>query len=132
MLDIVNCQMSGGVYCILCERHGGFTGTGNTLIGGTEAVVRSDNGVISMNDSVFRNAPGGLLMKLGFYWQPPLVHLDFTHNDWGYDDADSIAALIWDGNDDPTLYGVVDFEPFNAPQVGNEDVSWGELKELYR
>jgi len=59
-----------------------------------------------------------------------VVHLDSTHNDWGYDEPDSLAALIWDGSDDLTFYGVVDFEPFDPPGVVNERKSWGEVKSL--
>ena len=130
-LQIVDCEMTGGQYCVLAD-YGSFEGTGNVLIGGSEASIRCHAKVSSLHDSIIRNTPGSELVRLSFYVHAPTLHLDFTHNDWGYDDPDSIAALIWDGNDDPSLYGVVDFEPFNAPQVANEDVSWGDVKIRYR
>jgi len=130
-LEIVDCEMQGGVYNIDCD-WAYFSGTGNVLHGGTTAAIRCDHYPSSMHDSVIHNLPGARLVELNFYTNPPVVHLDFTHNDWGYTDADSIAALIWDGNDDPSIYGVVDFEPFDTPGVANEVKSWGEVKELYR
>jgi len=131
-LIIDDCEMTGGVHNIYGGVHCVITGSGNTLHGGTDSTIALQETDAGMTDSVIRSQPGGWLIWLFNYVELPVLHLDFTHNDWGYDDADSIAALIWDGNDDPSLYGVVDFEPFNAPQVANEDVSWGELKELYR
>lgn len=131
VLGIVDCEMEGGVYNINCD-WAYFSGSGNILHGGTIAAIRCDHYASSMHESVIHNLPGGLLVKLAFFNNPPVVKLDFTHNDWGYDDPDSIAALIWDGNDDPSIYGVVDFEPFDAPGVANERKSWGDLKNLYR
>jgi len=125
-LEIVDCEMEGGVYCIYAEREGNFSGSGNTLNGGETAVIRAegaiDNPDITFTNNVLRHAPDGLLVQLGFFNYPPLKHLDFTHNDWGYTDADSIAALIWDGSDDPSIYGVVGFEPFNTPGERGEEL----------
>jgi len=47
-------------------------------------------------------------------------------------DPDSIADLIWDGNDDPTLPCIIDYQPYSDAPVGSESMSWGDLKSLFR
>lgn len=57
--------------------------------------------------------------------------LDFSENYWGTSDPDSVASLIWDGNDDPAIHAVVDFEPLlNAP-IATESKSMSQLKALF-
>ena len=68
------------------------------------------------------------LMSYGF--DP--VHLDLRNNYWGIASRDSIAALIWDGNDDSNIHAFVDFEPFSTTPLPTEKKSLGGVKGLYR
>jgi len=75
---------------------------------------------------------GGWLVELAQSNFPPIIHADLRNNYWGIADRDSIAALIWDGTDDPTINGIVDFEPFSATPLPTEKKSLGGVKSLYR
>ena len=55
-----------------------------------------------------------------------------TSNWWGVADADSIADLIHDGNDDPGIHAFVQYLPFAEGAVPNEAMTWSGLKNLFR
>lgn len=57
---------------------------------------------------------------------------DLRNNWWGVSDAESIDALIYDGNDDPEIGVIVQYFPFRDEQVSNEAMNWGDLKRHYR
>ena len=61
----------------------------------------------------------------------PVVH-DFTANYWGTTDPAQVAAWIWDGNDDPSLFATVLYQPMANGPVGAETTSWGDLKAMWR
>ncbi len=64
--------------------------------------------------------------------------VDVTMNWWGTTDPEQIAAGIWDCNDDPSLGGCVEFEPWAlgpgcAPTAVDPAAdSWGTIKAMYR
>jgi hypothetical protein len=115
------------------------TGTGNVLCGGTYATIF---GIWADEDFPFRgnhilNA-GGYSVMLGG-GRDGSVDLprndwstDLSRNYWGTADAEQIAAWIWDGHDDPSIHGVVVFEPFAGGPMPSESRSWGAVKDIYR
>lgn len=69
--------------------------------------------------------------------------LDCTGNWWGSDDPLTIAARIYDCNDDPELLWCVDFSGWcdvpdcsgqvtDVPEATQQQMSWGRLKSLYQ
>ena len=58
--------------------------------------------------------------------------VDLTGNFWGTVDADSIASLIIDVNDNPDSHYTVLFEPFANGPVSTEKKSLGSLKAMFR
>jgi len=62
----------------------------------------------------------------------PPIHYDFRNCYWGTDEPDSIQAWILDGNDDPDLNYIVDWEPFATESTPVEKTSLGDLKALFR
>ena len=84
------------------------------------------------NNHIFKG--GEYAVKIEGYSQSPLVHVDLKNNYWGTTEADSILAWIYDSNDQivPSHYGVVDFEPFSAVPVPNDDESFGSFKAMFR
>ena len=60
--------------------------------------------------------------------------IDMSGNWWGTTERDSIAAWIYDGNDQqfPPLECYVDFEPFLDAPVPSKKKSFGGLKAMYR
>jgi hypothetical protein len=75
---------------------------------------------------------GAYSVRLYDYLALPDRTVDLTGNYWGTDDPAQIAAWIWDGNDDPSIHGFVDFEPFTDGPIPTEESSWGAVKDLYR
>ncbi len=50
----------------------------------------------------------------------------------GTDSAATIASWIVDGNDNPAIYAVVQFEPFANGPVPTDSTFWGDLKAQFR
>lgn len=67
-----------------------------------------------------------------YYTTPQPIHVDMRNNYWGTTSADSVRAWIWDHSDDPSVYGVVDFEPFSPTPLPTEKKSLGGVKGLYK
>ena len=74
---------------------------------------------------------GEYAVYLEYFFEDPAVQ-DFTNNYWGTTDPDSIAALIWDSNDDPEIHSTVLFEPFAGGPVSTEEKSFGSIKAMFR
>ena len=92
------------------------------LIGGTSFYFNGNH--------IFRSE--GHYIKLGAYVNPPADTLDFTGNYWGTVEADTISEWIWDGRDDPDIYGIVEYEPFSPVPVSTEKKSMGDVKHMFR
>lgn len=60
------------------------------------------------------------------------ANVDLRNNYWGTSDPDSIAAMIRDGNDDPTIKQTVQFEPFSPVPLDTEKKSLGGFKAFFR
>ena len=59
--------------------------------------------------------------------------LDFENNYWhGAENAEDIAAAIWDANDTEDLMVEIDFTPFSDQPLPTEDASWGDVKAMYQ
>lgn len=58
--------------------------------------------------------------------------VDLRNNYWGASDPDSIAAMIYDGNDDPEIQQTVQFEPFSSVPLPSEKPSLGGFKAMFR
>ncbi len=108
---------------------GSMSGSGNILFGGDVNTIFLFGGYMTMTESQIFHESGYLIYVNGYNASHPPV-LDFTNNYWGYTDPDSIADLIWDGNDDPAIPCVIDFEPFMAT-ILDEPMGWGDVKRLF-
>ena len=107
------------------------TGERNILRGGSYATVWVNTGRVELhNNHILYD--GGHLVRAGAFVNPPDVTLDLQNNYWGIADRDSIAGLIYDGNDDPNVHAFVDFEPYSITPLPAEQKSLGSVKNLYR
>jgi len=104
-------------------------GSGNILRGASQQAIAMLNSQVTFTGNhIFSD--GDFVRAYGYY--SGLVELDFRNNYWGTSDPEEIAARILDGHDDPAELGYVIFEPFSDVPVGNEDMSWGEIKALFK
>ena len=74
-----------------------------------------------------------LAVRLSAYSLTPVpIFIDMTNNYWGGLDSSQIADLIHDGNDDPSLKGFVEYEPFSAVPLTSSTRSWSSFKTRHR
>ncbi len=58
--------------------------------------------------------------------------LDFGNNYWFENGTPAaLDSLIYDGNDDPNIHVIVNYEPIRTSSVPTETESLGDLKALY-
>jgi hypothetical protein len=123
--------MTGGTEQIVVDSSSHISGTQNTLNGGSYATVEFNGNCTADfhgNDILKR---GGWLVYADTYLGAAFT-IDLQNNYWGLTDAAAIAAAIRDGNDDPSIHAVVEFEPFAGGTVPTAQLSIGELKARYQ
>jgi hypothetical protein len=57
---------------------------------------------------------------------------DMTGNYWGTTSPDTVADWIWDQNDDPANFSIVNYLPMANGPVSTEDKSFGSIKAMFR
>jgi len=114
-------------------------GSGSILTGSRVVIEQISETSISLGSQVYVNlteshifpsALGRAVWVAGFPYEH--INQDFQGNYWGTTDPESIAAMIWDSNDDPSLHTTVLFEPFADGQVSTEEKSFGSIKAMFR
>lgn len=117
-------------WAIRLEISSEVVGRGNILRGAAWSAVASTNSLVSFSQShIFSDAE---FVHLYGFTSPPAVELDFRNNYWGTSDPLELAARIVDGNDNPSIYAHVLYEPYSNVPMSNEERSWGEIKALYK
>ena len=121
----------GSRYQLDCLSCNDLLVTDTILTGGGIATVRIANGSVVMHHNhIMKNA--GYSVLVADYQSPPSRVLDFTDNYWGTAESDSISSWIWDGNDDPSIHAIVDYEPFSPVPLPSEKKSMGDIKRMFR
>jgi len=132
-MDLSGVRIVGGQWGLQADGGAGVRGV-NVIIQDTtiEAVeIGSDDyTVVSFNNSHFLPATGKAVKLHGYPGQQ--FELDFTGNYWGTTNPDSIAALIYDGQDDPNIHCTVRYSPFANGPVPTEKKSFGSVKSMFR
>ncbi|MCK9996456.1 MAG: hypothetical protein KAH56_09315 [Candidatus Krumholzibacteria bacterium] len=125
-----------------------FQSFGGGVVATEESVVVVENSIISGGQfstfSLYSGAQvtvngshiirtNGNYVKCQHFTGAPMA-LDFAHNFWGTSDLDTIAAYIWDGNDDPGLSVIIDYDPISEVPlpVEGQEKSFGGLKAMFR
>ena len=106
-------------------------GQGNVVPPGAGERVRIGGTSFYFNGNHILHGDGPAVKLSGFI-DPPAEILDFSNNYWGTTEADSIAAWIWDENDDSNVEGEVVFEPFSPVPLPDEKKSLGDVKRMFR
>lgn len=132
-VELVNNSLLGGAVNLRLRTMSAVTGSGNVLGGGYTATIRVCNSTMQFRGNHILHGTGpSVLIDVGCYQSPPGTTLDLTNNYWGTDSADTIASWIYDGIDNPEIYGFVQYEPFSTMPLPTEKKSLGGVKGLYR
>ena len=131
-VEVIDCVVEGGTKGSLFARsHGFVSGSGNELTSDAGPVIKAGtHGSIEVHGSHLLS-PVNNFVELDNYFEVETYYHDLTCNFWGNLTAEEISAGIWDGHDDPEINAFVLFDPFSGDPIGNEDMSWGELKQIY-
>jgi hypothetical protein len=124
-------HIDGGQYGLFISTGSVVTGT-NVILERTsvESVHVSSESRLTLNNSHILPAIGLGVGSYGYSGAP--VVLDLSGNYWGTSDSATIAAIIFDGNDDPSNHCTIQFLPFANGPVPSETTTWGDLKALFR
>ncbi len=124
-------RIEGGQTGILVASSSDLTCT-NVVVEGTssEAFSISSNSSVLVNNSHILPSSGVGVMTSAYFGDPYI--LNYSGNYWGTTDADSIATMIQDSQDDPSVHCTVKFEPFANGPVPTEKKSFGSFKAMFR
>lgn len=123
-------RIKGGAYKIHMDADATLSGTRNVIWGGRLGTLQ----VVACAPELQGNHilhKGGFAVLVDGY-PAPLRTIDMSGNYWGTSNPDSIAAWIYDGRDNPSIYAYVQFEPFSTTPLPTEKKSLGGVKGLYR
>ncbi len=100
---------------------------------GARVIELENGGLLTVQNSHILSSglPSEMIVNCSYYLSGSAV-IDLKNNYWGTTDVEEIAARIWDGNDDPALKVVVEFEPIATDEVPTEKTSHGSFKALFR
>jgi len=131
-VDLVRNQLHGSYASIYVNGWSLVNGSGNVFAGGTDLAtiyIHSQSQVTLNGNDILKS--GDYAAKIGQYFYE-IVTNDLTNNYWGTSDPDSIAAWIWDYNDDPVTRAYIDYSPFSDIPLPTEKKSIGSIKAMFR
>jgi hypothetical protein len=109
-----------------------ISGQGNTLLSGINCILLEGWPRFELQNNHFLRAND----QAWYVRVPtPFAHVggvDLSWNWWGTDDLAEIAAWIYDDQDDPAVHMHVNFMPFLGGPVAGEEMTWGQVKSLFR
>ncbi len=135
-MNLTNNVLYGG-FRQLAAASGTISGSGNILHGPTiniygSAAMWGQMGYYNFHGNHIFRGVARYAVLFTFYTQPQLIELDIRDNWWGTTDPDSLAAWIYDERDDPSLNIHTIYEPYHNGPVPNENMSFGEIKAMFR
>ncbi|MBD3367115.1 MAG: hypothetical protein GF405_02930 [Candidatus Eisenbacteria bacterium] len=127
--DVDRCTFTESVVGIRCLRSSptitGCSFTGLTSVGVLCWGRESRPGISGSN---FTDNPWNIYLSS---YTSPLVTIVAEDNWWGTASEPEIAAGIYDNDDSPAVYGVVDYDPWLKGEAVRA-TTWGALKALFR
>ncbi len=131
-IDLMGNQFHGNYTSINVKGWSVVNGSGNIFTGGEDlaTIYISSQSQVRLNGNDILKS-GDYAAKIGKYHYE-IVTNDLTNNYWGTSDPDSIAAWIWDYNDDPVTRAYIDYTPFSGSSVPTESAPFGSVKAMFR
>lgn len=122
---------------LIAANHARVTGRGNVFNGtfgaeNIDATILCSIGILDLQDNHILRGDAPHAVWFQYFEHTELIEQHLEYNYWGTSSPDSVAAWIWDERDNPELNIVTFIEPFHSQPVANEDLSFGNLKKLYR
>lgn len=130
-VDVVDSYIHAIGLVVSVRSDGTFSGTNSIFTGGgyLAAIEIAFRAQATINDCHILKE-GDYAVLLEGYTGDLLEH-DLTNNYWGTTDTELIAEWIWDGNDDPEIHSVVNFQPIAGGEVPVELRTWSTVKGLF-
>jgi len=131
-LQLNNNQIYGSFSALYLETNSHVAGAENEFEGGADVstIYASYGSSVTLHDChIYRT--GDYAFKTE-YFAGPFVEQDMIGNYWGTTDPDLVAGWIWDQNDDPANFSIVNFLPMANGPVPTENTSWGSVKAMFR
>jgi hypothetical protein len=128
---LTNNVVSGSDADLYLSTNSYASGHGNIFLGGGYSTILISGSDVGLHENHIMNG-GAYSIKLSVFLNAPVRTIDMRDNYWGTSDGATISEWIWDYHDDPSIYALVDYEPFSSVPLGTEQKSWGGVKNLYR
>jgi len=107
-----------------------LTGSGNKVAAGAASTIRFvSNATAEMHGNDLLLQGDRSIELIGTYDEVSTI--DLTDNYWGTADIPAIAERIWDGNDDPRISAIVDYEPVRGRSIPTSRQSIGQVKSRH-
>ncbi|RKZ18648.1 hypothetical protein DRQ50_03700, partial [bacterium] len=125
-------QLHGNYAAIYINGWSVVTGSGNRFTGGTDlaTIHISSQSEVTLNGNEILRA-GQYAAHIGQYFYEIMTN-DLRDNYWGTTDPDSVAAWVWDYEDDPVTRAYIDYLPIAETPLPANRSSLGGLKALFR
>jgi len=133
-IEILDCEFYGHVKSLSVNSGSAVRAENSIFRGGPQhsTILLTAAAQVFINGCHILNG-GGLSVKHEFYWaQYGSFVQDMTGNFWGTSDTEQIDAWIWDQNDDPSIFSVVNYLPLEDGPVPTEEKSFGSTKAMFR
>ncbi len=130
--EINNCEFANTYGSTVFVSNATLVGSGNVLHGANEyATIFTFLGTVDLHNSHILHGNYPYTVEIRTH-EGPSDAIDLRNNYWGTTSADTIAAWIWDGHDDPSVQTYVQYEPFSSVPIPTGKRSWGGVKALFR
>lgn len=136
-MQINDCTLNGGLKQVVVRGYSHLSGTGNQFLGtdyggGGYTTMEVQFSTLDFHGNHILKGDAEFTVQCrGFIQDDPLI-VDLRNNYWGTASADTLAAWVWNEDDDPDQNLVTLIEPFSPQPVPEEKTGTGDLKRMFR
>jgi len=136
-MELFDCTLVGGLKQLAAVGYAEITGSGNQFMGttygaGSYATIHVQLATLNLHGNHILKGDAPLTLLCTDYILDDPFTLDLRNNYWGTASADTLAAWIWNEDDDPDQNLVTLIEPFSPQPVPEEKTGTGDMKRMFR